>query len=570
MKKQWQILKPDIPSVKKIYNTIKCNPVIAAILVNRKISPENVDFFLNPSINNIRSPFSIKDMDAAVDRIYSSIIQNEKILIFGDYDADGITSTTILFEFLRYSGADVGFYIPQRMEEGYGLQTSHIINFALPDKINLIITVDCGSGSHAAVEAAQNAGIDVIITDHHKISENLPPAVAVVNPKRHDCTSGFDNLAGVGVVFYLLICLRKQMRDKHFWQKRTEPNLKNVCDLVAIGTVADIVPLVDENRIITKTGLDIINSSDRTGINALMDVSKIKKHSVDTTDIAFRLAPRLNAPGRLGHAKSAVELLTATDFDAAMQTAGLLDRMNTQRQDMEKKLFDQIAKYLSDNPLLLKQRAILLSHNTWHEGILGIVASRLVKIYFRPVVLISTNSGIGKGSARSIPAFDLYDGLSACSNDLESFGGHAMAAGLKIKVEKIGIFHRNFENIVKKTTAPDDFEPVIYIDCELNFDDISDKLINEIELLKPFGAGNREPVFIARNIKVSFPKIVGGNHRRMLLSQPSGKTDKTINAIHFNIDPALPIAQRIDKIAFRLRWNHWEGKKTAQIVIEDI
>ena len=578
MKKYWQLLQPDIDVVEKIRGELQCSPVLSTILVNRKIiSKDNALRFLNPSFNNMRPPCSMKDMDAAVKRIYSAITDHEKILIFGDYDVDGITATTILFEFLHYTGADVSYYIPHRTKEGYGLHTKHITDYAIPNKINLIITVDCGSSSNNAVKTASSSEIDVIITDHHEIPDKPSHAVAVLNPKRHDCPSGFHDLAGVGVAFYLLICLRKHLRDNHFWQNRPEPNLKSLCDLVALGTVADIVPLVDENRILVKTGLEIINAGKRCGIKTLIEFSGIIRlqRTVDTEDVAFRLAPRLNAAGRIDHASTAVELLMANSLETARQLAQSLNNMNIKRHDIEQKIMDDIFEYLKNNQHLLKNSSLVLSDNgsdnTWHEGVLGIIASRMVKKYFRPVILIAIKDGIGKGSARSIPGFNIYNGLMSCSDLLETFGGHSMAAGLQIKAEHMDIFQKNFESTVQQMTTSDDFVQTISIDYELNFDDISDALINELETLKPFGAGNHEPLFMAKNVRVMDSKIVGKNHRRMLLNQSAaGGTGNSFNAIHFNVDTNKNLQEHFDQIAFRLRWNYWNGKKTAQIVIEDI
>ncbi len=576
MKKQWQLLQPDIDVVEKIRRELQCNRVIATVLANRKIiSKDNALRFLRPSLNNMRPPCSMKDMDAAVKRIYSAITDHEKILIFGDYDVDGITATTILFEFLHYTGADVSYYIPHRTKEGYGLHTKHITDYAIPNKINLIITVDCGSSSNNAVKTASSSEIDVIITDHHEISDKPSHAVAVLNPKRHDCSSDFHSLAGVGVAFYLLICLRKHLRDSHFWQNRPEPNLKSLCDLVALGTVADMVPLVDENRILVKTGLEIINAGKRCGIKTLMEFSGIKNNSVDTEDVAFRLAPRLNAAGRIEHASAAVELMTTNNLKTARQLAQSLNNLNIKRHNIEQKIIEDIFEYLKNNQRVLKNSSLVISDNEldnmWHEGILGIVASRMVKKYFRPVVLIAIKEGVGKGSARSIPGFNIYNGLMSCSDHLEAFGGHSMAAGLKIKAENMDVFKKNFENTVQQMTTHDDFVQTISIDFELNFDDISDTLINELETLKPFGTGNHEPLFIAKNVRVMDSKIVGKNHRRMLLQQSAaGGTGNSFNAIHFNVDTSKNLRDNFDQIAFRLRWNHWNEKKTAQIVIEDI
>jgi len=570
MKKQWHILQPDIEAVEKICALLKCSPLTAAILVNRKIdSEETAARFMEASLGQTRPPFSLKGMDAAVRRIHSAVIRNEKILIFGDYDADGVTATALLFEFFKQLGADVSYYIPHRIKEGYSLKSSHISDYALPHRIDLIITADCGSGSNDAIETAQQSGIDVVVTDHHKISEHPPPAAAVINPNRHDCVAGFEHLSGVGVAFCLLICLRKHLRDLNFWKDRTEPNLRQLCDLVAIGTVADIVPLILENRIFTKTGLAVINSGTRQGINALIKESRINRMDTDAEDIAFRLAPRINAAGRMDHAGQAVELLTTQNTGKALQIARNLNQLNTKRQAAEQKLIDDIQSLLEAEPHLLEGNAIVLARRGWYEGVLGIAASRIVAKYFRPVILLAISDGIGKGSGRSIPGFDLYQGLSACTDDLENFGGHPMAAGLSIKAENIDRFTKSFAAAVQKLTRPDDFVPTITIDAEIRFDDISPELIDEIETLQPFGSGNREPLFMSKNIEIVSSKIVGGRHRRMMIKQSDSWTGQSFQAIHFNINPDEPAPESFDKIAFRLRWNRWNGNQNSQMIIEE-
>jgi len=572
MKKDWQILQPETKSVKNLCDTLKCDPVIATILVNRKIdTTESALKFLNPSFQDLRSPFSIKDMDTAVRRIYKAIKDSEKILIFGDYDVDGITSTSILFDFLQNTGADVHYYIPHRAKEGYSLQVMHISGYAIPNKIDLIITVDCGSGSHDAVNKAQNAGIDVIITDHHIIPVKTPEAYAVVNPKRHDCNVGFDNLAGVGVVFVLIVCLRKYLRDMNLWQDRPEPNLKDLCDLVALGTLADSVPLIDENRIFTNAGVQVIKTkNNRLGIRALLKLCHIENSYINSEDIAFKIVPRLNAPGRMKHGKLSVEILITESLNDAVLMATSLDDLNILRRNIEQKILNDIHAYLAENPNELEKRSLILSADDWHEGVLGIVASRLVDAYFRPVVIISTKNAIGKGSARSIPGFDLYEGLSACSDDLVHFGGHSMAAGLKIELKNIERFKTNFNHTVTACIKTAVFTPKLSIDCELGFDDISDRLIDEIESLAPFGSGNPEPLFMAKNVEVFSSKIVGQNHRSMLLKQPIKKMPKIFNAIHFNALTDAPLKDYFNRIAFRLRWNRWNGQKKVQIVVEEI
>jgi single-stranded-DNA-specific exonuclease len=570
MKRHWQILRPDPECVKKLSHSLKCHPVTAAVLINRRIISEKEAFdFLHISLKNIRSPFGLKDMDAAVSRIYAALAGNEKILVFGDYDVDGITATAILLDFLRSCGADVSYYIPHRIQEGYGLQVRHLTDCAHPNGIGLIITADCGSASAEAVVKARQIGIDVIITDHHNIPANIPTAVAVINPKRPDCSSGLDHLAGVGVAFALLICLRKYLRDRHFWHNRPEPNLKNLCDLVALGTIADMVPLTRENRIFSRTGLDLINSGCRSAIAALLEAAGIARHCADADDIAFRLAPRLNAAGRLQHASAAVDLLITEDADRARQMAESLTTLNQKRRELEKEIFDGIRAHLKKNPELLQRRTLVLWNSQWHEGVLGIVASRMVKKYYRPVVLFAVKGEIAKGSGRSIPEIDLYQRLSACKHALENFGGHSMAAGLSLKIENLKLFQQRFEEEVDQWSHPEDLMPKLHIDSELALSEISDRLIDELESLAPFGTGNPEPVFMARNVTVASSKIVGGNHRRMVLRQAFGSTGTQVSAIHFNVESPLLTQESFDQVAFRLRWNRWNGKKTAQLVFED-
>jgi single-stranded-DNA-specific exonuclease len=571
MKRKWYILKPDKKTADDISKALNCSPVIASILVNRGIlSPKDAYDFLNTSLENIRNPFSMKDMDKAVERIYKAIKNHEKILVFGDYDVDGVTSTALLTEFLRNTGADVSYYIPHRIKEGYGLRESQITDMAAPEGVNLIITVDCGSSSHEAVAAARSAGIDVVITDHHIISENLPEAFAVINPKRLDCSSGFYDLAGVGVAFCLTICLRKYLREMNFWNGFSEPNLKKFCDFIALGTVADMVPLTRENRILTKTGLDLINSGNRTGICSLIRESGSNKYLFDSEDIAFRFAPRINALGRIDHAGEGVELLLTNDPGIADNIARQMNIMNEKRQNIEKTILQHIFEYLDNNPELLDRRSIVLSHKKWHEGVLGIVASKLVERFHRPVILFAEKEDYAKGSGRSVPSFNLYEGLKTCSETLEGFGGHSMAAGIIIKPDKMKSFRKEFENAVIEMSDSENSLSFVSIDHELGFDDITPDLIDGIESLKPFGVGNSEPIFLAREVTVISSETVGENHRRMLLSQNTAEGKKIHKAIHFNVSPDLDKNNYFDEIVFRLRWNRWNGNRSIRLIIENI
>jgi single-stranded-DNA-specific exonuclease len=575
MEKQWHICQPDPETVGALSKNLPCHPATATVLVNRNMmSVEAVHHFVNVSLSDLRTPFSLKDRDTAVRRIYRAIIGKEKILIFGDYDVDGITATALLLDFLRPLDLEVNYYIPHRLTEGYGLQPRHIAEYARTYRIDLIITADCGSSSHAAVQCANNSGIEIIITDHHNISTNIPPALAVINPKRQDCPAGMENLAGVGVVFFLLICLRKYLRDKGFWQDRPEPNLKNYCDLVALGTVADMVPLIKENRIFCKTGLRLLNTGDRPGLRALLQASAIPEAPVDTDDIAFRLAPRLNAAGRIDHASKAVDLLISKDLDSAMRKAQKLNLYNQRRQLLEKTILADIQAYLRGHPQVLRQRALVIAGTGWHAGVLGIAASRVMEMHFRPVILIAISpegdGGVAKGSARSIPGLDMYKALTACAQYLESFGGHSQAAGLQIRDENIYEFQNAFETVIRNMTTPEDLIPRLLIDYELELKAISETLLDELETLAPYGAGNPEPLFIANTVQVATSKIVGNRHRQMLLRQSFAGADASIRAIHFNVDERFARKDRFDKLVFRLRWNRWHGKKMAQLVVADV
>jgi len=570
MKQKWHILQPDDELTKKLSTQLRCHPITAAVLVNRNLtSAKAASNFLAPSLHRVRSLFALKDMDAAVNRIYRAITENEKILIFGDYDVDGITATAVLLGFLQTIGADVSYYIPHRIKEGYSLQPQHIVNQILPNRIRLVITTDCGIGSYEAIAAAGDSGIDVIVTDHHKVPEKIPPAAAVLNPKRPDCSSGLESLAGVGVAFALIIALRKYLRDQNFWNDRPEPNLKNFCDLVALGTIGDIVPLVDENRIFSKTGLDIINSGARPGIKALCEVAGISHQPAHSEDVSFRLVPRLNAAGRIDHASLALQLLTTDNIATARQLAQSLDGLNNRRRELERLMLDDILKDCRQQPGQLKNQTLVKWHPDWHQGVLGIVASRIVETYYRPVVLIAVKGELGKGSARSIPGLDLYKALEACRHCLEDFGGHSMAAGLTIKTENLIEFQRMFETAVARMAQSDDRTPRLTVDSEIHFDDISPELIDEIETLSPFGTDNPEPVFMAQNIKVESSKIVGQNHRRMMLVHDVQPTGKPVPAIRFNAEGNLLKETTFSRIAFRLRWNRWNDNKTIQLIIED-
>jgi single-stranded-DNA-specific exonuclease len=572
MKKRWIMNQPNFSDTQNISRDAGCHPVIATILGKRgMVSKKEIAEFLSPSLDQIRSYNTLIDLPKAVHRIAEAIIQHERIMVFGDYDVDGITSTVLLYDFLKNAGAQVSYYIPDRISEGYGLNKKQIEKIAIPRGIHLILTADCGSGSYDAIDYANEAGIDVIVTDHHRISDTLPDALATINPKRCDCPSDLGLLAGVGVAFCLIVSLRKHLREIYFWDQKSQPNLKEYCDLVALGTISDIVPMIKENRILTKNGIDVINDKPRPGIKALIDIAGIKKPYIDSDDIAYRIGPRINAAGRMDHAELGVELLLTKDMDIAVQVAEKLNSLNAMRQKEETLIVNHINKFLKDEPGTLEKRALIISSHDLHEGVLGIVASRLMEKYHRPTIIISFKEGVGKGSCRSIPGINLYDALEACSGYLEKYGGHSMAAGIQIKSEKYVLFKNAFEETIAGMTENTATEPCLEIDYELNFDMITDRLVDELSALQPYGPQNPEPIFASKHIEIVFSKIIGQNHRKIMIKQRNSSiASPVLSAMWFHADHDHLNKKYFKEMAYKLRKNYWNGNHSIQLIIEDI
>ena len=564
----WDIQQPDPDRVRQLCQQLGLDPLAAHLLVNRGIATvDAARRFLDPALSAIKAPPSITDIETAAARTARALINTEKILIFGDYDVDGVTGTAVLLDFIGQAGGRVAHYIPHRRREGYGLKAGHIDAVAVPGKFALIITVDCGISSHEAVEAANRRGIDVIITDHHMPDGPLPPALAVVNPKREDCPACLEHLAGVGMAFYLLIQLRTHLRQTGFWQGRREPNLKHLCDLVALGTVADMVPLVKENRTFAQTGLRLMAQNPRPGLLALMDASRVDACHIEADDISFRLAPRLNAAGRMAHADLAVDLLTTTDAPTAQRLARKLDALNRTRQETERDIVAQIIDRLERDPQAQSRPAILIRDTHWHEGVLGIAAARLVRRYAKPVILVTGRETLARGSARSLPGIDIFALLQACADLLHAFGGHAMAAGLTIAIDQWDAFRRRFEAYLEAQTAPADFIPHLAIDMEIALDAIDQRLFDTLALLRPFGQGVPEPVFMARDVEVVRQQTVGGKHRRLQLRSPDGIRRRIFPAIEFNVADEGRLPNRLRKVAFHVRRHNWNGSQGHQLHI---
>ncbi|MCP4721450.1 MAG: single-stranded-DNA-specific exonuclease RecJ, partial [Desulfobacteraceae bacterium] len=485
----------------------------------------------------------------------------------GDFDADGVTATSLLHDFFTQVDADVTWYIPHRIKEGYSLHSPHI-DTAVQISVDLIITVDCGVGSVEAVKAALLEDIDVIITDHHEPGDSLPPAYAVINPKRVDCSSGLDYLAGVGVAFYLVMALRKYFRDKHVWKELEEPNLLRYLDLFAIGTIGDMVPLIDDNRVLCMAGLKRMRLGERPGILSLSRVCRVDIKNMDSDDISFKLVPRINAAGRISHARICVSHLTSSNLHEAQTTATLLDELNLKRQQIEKEIVLNIEHRISRDPSLLDNHLLVLCDSRWNPSVLGIAASRLARKYVCPVILLSHSENLAMGSCRSINNINIHQALVENAHLLERFGGHTMAAGLTLKKDNIDLLKSGITNHLKNHYTEKDFLKTLIIDAELEFKDITFDLAVAIDGLRPFGNANPEPVFLCKSLRVVSSYIIGNLHRKMILKSVNAPSDHSVEAFHFNIGDTKNPPDYYDRLVFKLKINKFKPN-AAQIIIED-
>lgn len=555
---------PEIEHI--LVSELGLNPLISRILIKRNISTvDDVKKYLSPSLNDLHNPFYMKDMQEGVDRLIKAIYNREKVLIYGDYDADGITSVALLVKFLRNIHDDVTYYIPDRIGEGYSLNRSAIDKIK-SDNVNLIITVDCGISDYDEISYAGSLGMDVIILDHHAVPDKIPDAVAVINPTRGDCRFPFKNLAGVGVAFNFLIALRGRLREDNFWKNGEYPNLKEYIDLVALGTIGDLSPLIDENRIFARIGLELITEGKRVGLNALKEVSGMEYNVINSNGAAFSLIPRLNAAGRVGFPEDAVQLLLTNDENEAMKIAGHLDACNRERQKIEKEVLSEIIDIIDTSTDLRKTNSLVFASSKWHPGVIGIVASRLVDRYCKPAMLISLKNGIGKGSGRSIAGFDMYQGLKRCDSLLVSYGGHRYAAGIVIKEDAIEEFNNCFDKIICEDLAVSDLAPQTAIDAQCSLNEIDREMVSQLDMLAPFGSMNPEPVLCVRNVNVMSPTIVGNNHLKMRISG-----DGTLcNSIWFNKGHFIDIISGSFDIAFTPQINYWNGMHSVQLKMKDM
>ena len=556
MNKIWKIKDIDNAKVKEYTEKFKISEVAAKMLLAKDLTEDKIDEYLNPSIDKLHDPYLLNDMDVLVDRIILAKTRNEKVAIYGDYDVDGITSITLIYTFLRDLGLDMVYYLPDRIEEGYGLNTEALKKLK-DEGVSLVITVDCGISAVSEVEYAKSIGLDVCITDHHECSDTLPNAISIVNPKRPDSTYPFNSLAGVGVTFKVLSAIVKRLGlDENEYLK--------YLDIAAVGTIADIVPLVGENRIITANGLELLAKTKNEGLKALMKVARIEK--VDSDNVSFGIAPRINASGRMADATVAVKMLLAENEMEAYKYAKVLDSQNTKRQEVEKGIYNEAIAQIEKEGLD-KKKTMVIAGEKWHQGVIGIVASKLTEKYLKPVILLAYDGETAKGSGRIPAGISLYDALSNCSDLLTTFGGHELAAGLTLETKNIEAFIEKFEQVIT-SMREEDFVRIIDIDTEITKKDVTLNILDDINLLAPFGQKNKKPVFMYKNLKVtSISTLKEDKHLKFRLSDG----DFYVDAVFFgagNRRDEVTLGDKID-VAVNISLNEFQGRKSIQFLMSD-
>ncbi len=561
MRKVWRVIPPHVTLKKEMSSHLGVSDIITQVLINRGITNKDIaKDFLFGGAEKLGDPYLLKDMEKVVTRIVKAIADKEKIMIYGDYDVDGMTSSALLLRVVRDLGGVVDYYIPDRQTEGYGLNGDALTVLA-ETGTDLLITVDCGISAVVEVENIKSQ-IDIIITDHHEPPAQLPDAYGIINPKQTECQYPEKNLAGVGVAFKLCQALWQRYHGR-------EPIFLNYIDLVAIGTVADIVSLTGENRILVKLGLAAIANTNNIGLQALMEVCSIDKKQIDTGKIGFGIAPRLNAVGRMSTATHGVELLITQDHERAKELAVQLNEENTQRQAVEKEI-QEAAETLVSNIDMSDAKILVLAGEGWHSGVIGIVASRLVEKYYRPVVMISLQEGIGKASCRSIPALDIYDALQQCSDILVKFGGHRQAAGLSILPENVDELRRRLTTIATHCLTTEDYIPILTVDSVVSLSEMNTDFLKQLECLKPYGMGNPSPVFACENLDLKDIRTLGKEAQHLKLKVAQGNCINDVVAWRLGeLADHLQEQNKID-VAFFPEVNEWQGRSTIQLRAHDV
>ncbi len=554
--------EPDPRLVEELAEATGIPKNVVKILIKRDIAtPQEIDRFLNPKLSDLEDPFTLKGMKEGIERVVKALFDNEKITIYGDYDVDGITATALLYMVLNKLGAQVDFYLPNRLTEGYGLSKDGI-DESKSNGVSLIITVDTGITAVEEIKYAKSIGIDVIVTDHHEPGGEIPKANTIINPKQLACDYKSE-LSGVGVAFKFCQALYRSLNQD-------EAELWEHLDLVALGTSADIVPLVNENRILTKFGIDQIARTTKPGLKSLTFVAGLMGKDISTGQVVFILAPRINALGRLGDAGKAIRLLATRDERMASEIARKLDSENKRRKQIDETTLNEALEQMDQVVDLDSDRAIVLAEEDWHQGVIGIVASRLVERFHLPTVMISIVNGEGKGSARSIPGFHLCEALKECEHLLVRYGGHKYAAGLSIKPDQVEEFRETFVAVSNRILSEEDITPKMHIDLEIELTDIDDSFMNSLEQFAPFGPQNMRPVFLTRNCEVAGqPYVVGNNHLKMRIR----KGDAQFDVIGFGFgDMARLISARgcLVDVVYVVEYNTYNGVTRKQIRLKDI
>jgi len=557
-KKRWRLCKGDQEKENILIRELGVNPIVAKLMVNRHIDVDEGRQFLQGTLSDLLDPFTLKDMDVAVSLVLETIESHKPIVIYGDYDVDGITATSVLYRFLKKLGGDVTYYIPERQSEGYGLNLE-ALKHLIERGTDLVITVDCGISSYDIVEAVRDR-INMIITDHHTAPDVIPRAKAVINHKQKDCPYKDKNLSGVGVAFKLCQAL---------WLTKHGEWYLDDLDIVALGTVADVVPLVGENRIIVKSGLEKMNSYPNLGIKKLIDVAGLHERTITSGHIGFTLAPRLNAAGRVTHATRAVELLVTDDEDIVEAIAEELNETNRERQELERNIHE-LARIDVANQGHKADYVTIVAGEDWHPGVIGIVASRLVEEFYKPTLVISIHDGVGKGSCRSIDGFNIYDALKSCEDILLQFGGHSAAAGFSIDANRIDELRDRLTKYCKEVVTAEEYIPVVAIDAELPVDDIDVDIIDRVSALEPYGMSNSTPVFAIMEATVQDIMLMGQlkNHCKVIFATSNG----TLDAIAWNRPDLFKsiFVGTVVKVAFSLQKNEWQGMVSPQLMIQAI
>ncbi len=561
---RWKLKPETNPQITlKLAQELGVDNTLAKLLVNRGIETyEEAESFFRPSLTNLHNPYLMKDMELAVERIEKAILKGENILVYGDYDVDGTTSVSLVSSYLKTIYSNIATYIPDRYAEGYGISFQGI-DYAEDNGITLIIALDCGIKAIDKVAYAKGKNIDFIICDHHRPGNEIPDAVAVLDPKRVDCEYPYKELCGCGVGFKLVQALASN-RDQ------TIEDLVEYLDLVATAIAADIVPITGENRILAYFGLQVINSNPRNGIKAM--IHQVKKEEFTITDVVFIIAPRINAAGRIKHGNYAVELLTEMDFETAVKFASEIEKNNTDRKELDKTITIEALQQIEENKEQQNYSTVVYAEN-WHKGVIGIVASRLIETYYKPTLVFTKSGDKLAASARSVKGFDVYEALEQCSEFIEQFGGHKYAAGLTLKKEDYQNFKNKFEEVVKNTLPEELRTPEISIDAEINLDEVTPKFFRILKQLEPFGPQNMKPVFMSSGLRDNgYGKKVGADETHLKLNIFQGSDQKTYNAIGFSMGEKHQITTNGNsfKAIFNIDENHWNGNTSLQLLLKDI